>query len=618
MAAGGVPILSVDAATGDGRRLPAAGQGVGRRWWPRHARRHRPGRPRGRARGGRRRGAVGVRRRHGVRRALPADRAPHRGAGHGRHPRHVLGRRRPRLLDPAPPPEGRRGGARARRSAIPSARRCTTRRAPRSRRSTTSAPAPSSSWSPTRTSTPARSFFLEMNTRLQVEHPVTEEVFGVDLVAAADRRRRGRARSATSRRRRTVTPIEVRLYAEDPADDWQPQTGTVRTFDVPRPGVRVDSGVESGSVVGIHYDAMIAKVVAHGADRTHGDPPARRRPAPHPHPRRHDQPRLPARRSSPTRSSSPPRLHTALLDERLDEWTTPALDDARDPHGRRSPRRSPRPRTATAERQGARPDPHGVPQRAEPAAHPDVRASTAEPRSPSRTRAGLVQHDLDGVDGRRGHARPGSCSTSTASPRRTTWPSATGGSTSTGRTARSRSRPVPTFVDPADVVAEGSLLAPMPAAVISVAVADGQQVSKGDVVVVLEAMKMQHTITAPTDGVVTELSVTAGAQVESGAVLAVIDARQAHEGERHDQRSPSPRSAWRCARPSPTSARSTAATTSSRPPRTAARPPSCGTRPASSATSASRCPRSSAVAAATSATSPRCARSWPRPAARCC
>ncbi len=83
--------------------------------------------------------------------------------------------------------------------------------------------------------------------------------------------------------------------------------------------------------------------------------------------------------------------------------------------------------------------------------------------------------------------------------------------------------PIPVFVDPADVIAEGSLLAPMPAAVMSVAVTEGQQVSKGDIVVVLEAMKMQHTITAPYDGVVTELSATAGAQVESGAVLAVIE-----------------------------------------------------------------------------------------------
>jgi len=82
---------------------------------------------------------------------------------------------------------------------------------------------------------------------------------------------------------------------------------------------------------------------------------------------------------------------------------------------------------------------------------------------------------------------------------------------------------VPRFVDPADVVAEGSLLAPMPAAVTDVKVADGDRVSKGDAVVVLEAMKMQHTITAPADGVVSGLAVTVGQQVEAGAVLAVIE-----------------------------------------------------------------------------------------------
>ena len=89
--------------------------------------------------------------------------------------------------------------------------------------------------------------------------------------------------------------------------------------------------------------------------------------------------------------------------------------------------------------------------------------------------------------------------------------------------------PVPRFVDPAEAIAEGSLLAPMPAAVTQVAVEAGQAVQKGDVIVVLEAMKMQHTITAPADGVVAELDVSVGQQVESGAVLAVIDTPQSGE-----------------------------------------------------------------------------------------
>ena len=77
---------------------------------------------------------------------------------------------------------------------------------------------------------------------------------------------------------------------------------------------------------------------------------------------------------------------------------------------------------------------------------------------------------------------------------------------------------VPRFVDPADAVASGSLLAPMPGTVVSVAVEKGAQVAAGDVVLVLEAMKMQHTVTAPTAGTVTEIDVQPGAQVASGEV----------------------------------------------------------------------------------------------------
>jgi propionyl-CoA carboxylase alpha chain len=110
-------------------------------------------------------------------------------------------------------------------------------------------------------------FFLEMNTRLQVEHPVTELVTGLDLVAlqiavAAGDPLPPEALSPTL----TGHAIEARLYAEDAA--FLPQTGTLSLFEVPASeGVRVDSGVETGSVVGVHYDAMLAKVIAHGATR---------------------------------------------------------------------------------------------------------------------------------------------------------------------------------------------------------------------------------------------------------------------------------------------------------------------------------------------------------------
>ena len=120
-----------------------------------------------------------------------------------------------------------------------------------------------------------RFFFLEMNTRLQVEHPVTELVHGVDLVemqlAVAEGREPERIGETYGH------AIEVRLYAEDPGADYQPQSGTLTAFDVPgvnaefdllnRPGVRLDSGFVPGNEVSTHYDAMLAKVVAWAPDR---------------------------------------------------------------------------------------------------------------------------------------------------------------------------------------------------------------------------------------------------------------------------------------------------------------------------------------------------------------
>jgi len=84
-------------------------------------------------------------------------------------------------------------------------------------------------------------------------------------------------------------------------------------------------------------------------------------------------------------------------------------------------------------------------------------------------------------------------------------------------------RRTPRFVDPADAVASGSLLAPMPGTVVSVNVEAGQQVAAGDVVLVLEAMKMQHRVSAPTAGTVTEIDVKPGQQVAAGEVLAVVE-----------------------------------------------------------------------------------------------
>ena len=112
-------------------------------------------------------------------------------------------------------------------------------------------------------------YFLEMNTRLQVEHPVTEQVLGVDLVRAQltvasggalpwkqkDLQQRGHA-------------IEVRVYAEDPDDRFLPQSGTIAMYDEPAgPGVRVDAGVTMGSDVGVKFDPMLAKLIGYGESR---------------------------------------------------------------------------------------------------------------------------------------------------------------------------------------------------------------------------------------------------------------------------------------------------------------------------------------------------------------
>ncbi len=106
-------------------------------------------------------------------------------------------------------------------------------------------------------------FFLEVNTRLQVEHPVTELITGLDLVEVQLRVARGEP--VPDAPPITGHAIEARLYAEDPANDFLPVTGTLRTFAIDAD--RVDTGVESGSVISPHYDPMVAKVLAHGATR---------------------------------------------------------------------------------------------------------------------------------------------------------------------------------------------------------------------------------------------------------------------------------------------------------------------------------------------------------------
>ena len=271
MAAAGVPVLRRSTRRGHRRGPAAAGQGGGGRRRARHADRARrwPTCRRG-VGGGPGRGAGGVRRRRGLRRAVRRGRPAHRGAGAGRRARHGVDARRARLLDPAPAPEDDRGDAgagRRRRGCAPGCCDAAARGGPRDRlrrRGHRRVPGRA-----------GRQAVLPGD-----EHPAPGRAPG-DRVR--HRARPGRAAARGSPRAPRCPPnrrpprghaIEARLYAEDPARDWQPQTGTLhrstsRRARFDRPPRRAAAGLRGGrtaTVVGVHYDPMLAKVDRLGAD----------------------------------------------------------------------------------------------------------------------------------------------------------------------------------------------------------------------------------------------------------------------------------------------------------------------------------------------------------------
>ena len=366
-----------------------------------------------------------------------------------------------------------------------------------------------------------RFFFLEMNTRLQVEHPVTELVHGVDLVALQLAVAESSAPAGDIRPAQADDPvghaIEVRLYAEDPEADHQPQSGVLTAFDVPvEEGVRVDAGFEAGSEVSTHYDAMLAKVMVHAPTREQA---ARqlagvlRRARIHGLRTNRDQ--LVAILTSETFLAGD--VSTAFLAE--ESLAVPAED----------PAAAVAAAIALAERAGAA----RTVQRGIPVAWRNVVSQ------PQRTEFESGRGDALSVEwfgGRDGYVVDGHTVVS-ASPERVVLE--TDGVRTSYEVTVPTGRPydvsvdsphghtaltlVPRFVDPADAVASGSLLAPMPGTVVRVAVEAGQEVEAGQPVLVLEAMKMQHTVSAPYAGTVTEIDVRPGAQVAAGEVLAVVE-----------------------------------------------------------------------------------------------
>jgi propionyl-CoA carboxylase alpha chain len=365
-------------------------------------------------------------------------------------------------------------------------------------------------------------FFLEVNTRLQVEHPVTECVYGVDLVALQIEVAEGAALRDPPRPRGHA--IEARLYAEDPAEAYRPHSGTLHAFHVPgvdaefgvpRPyGLRLDAGVSSGSVVSTHYDPMLAKLIAY----------------------------------APTRSAAARRLATALAGARIhgpvtnrdqlvgilrhEAFLGGATDTGfLDRHDTTAPLAG---EDAVRLSALAAALAHAAAGRAEATVLRDLPSGWRNvPSQPQRTafegievayrltRDGLVTGGPDGtalVD-----AAPDEVVLDSGGVRLRFAVARHGGHVHVDSVLGPVTlTPVDRLPDPAEQVAPGTLLAPMPGSVVRIAVNEGDTVERGQPMLWLEAMKMEHQILAPAAGVVATLHAEVGRQVETGAVLAVV------------------------------------------------------------------------------------------------
>ncbi|MFI1013410.1 acetyl/propionyl/methylcrotonyl-CoA carboxylase subunit alpha [Streptomyces sp. NPDC020965] len=417
-----------------------------------------------------------------------------------------------------------------------------------------------------------RAHFLEMNTRLQVEHPVTEAVFGLDLVAWQIRIAEGEALPSAPPAPRGHA-VEARLYAEDPAHDWAPQTGVLWELTIPgetpgpttarpaapttvrstapttvrpsAPTVRVDTGYTHGDSIGVHYDAMIAKVVAWAPTRAQ----AVRRLADTLRRARVHGPGT--NRELLVRSLEHPdfaegrRLDTGFYERNLRELTRPApggeyaavaaaLAAAERASGATVPSRlgawrnlpsQPQSRSYgahAARGYGDQEARHEVQHEARHEVQHEARHEVryhrtrdgyelADPPSVRVVRAGpdRVDLDIDGVvrpfhitdhgDGRVHVDTPTGSHTLTTHPR---------------------------FAEPREHAEPGSLLAPMPGTVVRIGdgVTEGARVERGQPLLWLEAMKMEHRVVAPASGTLVALHAAPGHQVEVGALLAVVQA----------------------------------------------------------------------------------------------
>jgi acetyl/propionyl-CoA carboxylase alpha subunit len=350
-----------------------------------------------------------------------------------------------------------------------------------------------------------RIWFMEMNTRLQVEHPVTEMVTGQDLV---EWQLRVAAGEPLPQRQEEIVlrgwAMEGRLYAENPSKGFLPSTGKLSRLRLPpeTPFLRVDSGVEEGGVVSQHYDPMIAKIIAHG--------PTRRAAA------RTLARAFKAVEIFPVRSNAAfvarclenPDFLEGGIDTGFIAGRQAALT-ATPPPGASARRRA----AAAVIRSGAS---LGSPGDADPFSPVGAAAGFRLNAPPDLTVAFAADPD-EGL--------------ATAEAEDLTAPSLAGVFVDGDLVVVFQDAEVHRFSRPGGVesaagpaaAGDGRIVSPMPGRIVSVGAQVGAAVAKGQVILVLEAMKMEHALIAPFAGVVAGMGAAVGDQVTEGAVLARVD-----------------------------------------------------------------------------------------------
>jgi 3-methylcrotonyl-CoA carboxylase alpha subunit len=374
---------------------------------------------------------------------------------------------------------------------------------------------------------PDRSFyFLEVNTRLQVEHPVTECVTGLDLVEEQILVAQGEAlRMSQEAVRFEGAAVEVRLYAEDPAAGFLPQSGKVVDWDLPpAEGLRVDSGVEAGSEVGIHYDPMLAKIITSGENRPLALQRMRRalrslsvqgvttnrefllRVLEHPafiagdidthFIDRHLQDELGDGASEADEQRA--AIAAALADQQQRDRERVFVRDV--PSGWRNNYHTPQwveyeagEREIRVEYRYLGDDRFNVWTGDEGR---DIRVVSWEPPQLTLEEGSHRWHARISVDGDRRYVHTSQFSIGLLQK--------------------------PRFPNKSQAVPAGGCVAPMPGKVIELRVAEGDTVQAGQLLLIMEAMKMEHSVAAPQGGTVAHVGVAAGDQVDADALLIVV------------------------------------------------------------------------------------------------